>query len=199
MSDKKIKKGEKQSSANQVENESIEARRKRLKQILASGGMFVGAATMQKEWTRPVIDSVILPVHALTSALNGSFTGAAEVSTDTDLLDYLVPQAHAVVGYHVELCINVVNGVANVEVTVEYDWWLYTGSQALNFDINLLPNQASGGNHDINVTGTYDEKTDQITGKVKVDGLTAKVYTADRSTATCALKPQETPPATTTP
>lgn len=198
MSDKKIKTDKKQSPVNQVENESIEARRKRLKQILASGGMFVGAATMQKEWTRPVIDSVILPVHALTSALNGSFTAAADVSTDTDLLDYLVPQAHAV-GYHVELCINVVNGVANVEVTVEYDWWLYTGSQVLNFNIDLMPNQASGGNHDINVTGTYVEKTDQITGKVKVDGLTAKVYTADRSTATCALTPQETPPATTTP
>lgn len=197
MSDKEIKN---ESPSNKpVEDESIEERRKRLKQILAGGGMFVGAAAMQKEWTRPVIDSVILPVHAQTSSLNGSFTAQASVSSATGLLDYVIPQAHAgVSSFDVEICINVVNGVANVEVTVAYDWWLYVGSAALDFNMFLSPSRANGGNHDVVVIGSYDEATNTIIGEVLVDGA-KNGYTAVPSTATCALTPPLTPPSTTTP
>lgn len=197
MSDES-KKTQKAEVAERSGTESVEERRRRLKQILAGGGMFVGAAAMQKEWSKPVIDSVILPVHAQTSTLNGAFTAAADVSADPGLLDMLVPTAHAA-GYHLEICINVVNGVANVEVTVEWDWWLYSGSGALDFDLDLSPSKLDGGNHDVNVTGTYDADQDKITGFITVDGFTPQEYEAVPSTAACALTPPVTPPPTTTP
>ena len=160
--------------------------------------MIVGASAMQKEWSKPVIDSVILPAHAQTSGINGSFTATAETSTETDLLDSLVPKAHAAFTHEVKLCINVVNGVAFVEVTVEFDYWLYTGKAELDFDITLSPTKSGGGNYDIKVTGKYNEKDDTITGNVTLDSHSPRGYTATASTASCQLIPPVTSPPPTT-
>ncbi len=197
MSDSK-KPDDSERAGKNTESESNEDRRKRLKQILAGGGMFVGATTLQKEWTKPVIDSVILPVHAQPSALNGSYSTPINVFGVTDLLEYLIPQAHAG-GLSFAVCINVVNGVANVQVIIESDWWLYTGSAALNFFMTMSPNQASGGNHDVSVTGAYDETANKINGAVTIDGGTPTSYEATPITGTCALDPPIDPPPPTTP
>lgn len=43
------------------------ARRRLLKSISAVGGIAVSAKAIPGSWTRPVVDSVLLPVHAQTS------------------------------------------------------------------------------------------------------------------------------------
>ena len=58
------------------ENKKAEqqARRKLLKGIAAGSGAFVAGKSLPESWSRPVVDSVILPVHAQTSASNFSST-----------------------------------------------------------------------------------------------------------------------------
>lgn len=42
-----------------------ESRRRLIKALAGSGSMIVGAKAIPKEWTKPVVDSVMLPAHAL--------------------------------------------------------------------------------------------------------------------------------------
>ncbi len=44
-----------------------ESRRKLLKTIVAGGGVVLAGKTIPKSWSRPVVDSVMLPAHAQTS------------------------------------------------------------------------------------------------------------------------------------
>lgn len=44
-----------------------ESRRRLIKAAAGSGGVIVGAKVAPKEWTKPIVDSVILPAHAQTS------------------------------------------------------------------------------------------------------------------------------------
>lgn len=46
---------------------SPEQRREMLRKILAGSGIVIGAGSLSGKWSRPVIDSVILPAHAQTS------------------------------------------------------------------------------------------------------------------------------------
>ena len=46
---------------------SSESRRKLLKSIAAGSGVIVAGKSLPESWSRPVVDSVLLPVHALTS------------------------------------------------------------------------------------------------------------------------------------
>jgi len=46
---------------------SIESRRKLLKSIAAGSGVIVAGKSLPENWTKPVVDSVLLPVHAQTS------------------------------------------------------------------------------------------------------------------------------------
>jgi hypothetical protein len=79
------------------------ARRKLLKGIVAGSGVVIAGKTLPESWSRPVVDSVMLPVHAMTSG-PASYTGASEqVSIDTNtlmagVLGGLVEEAHAVTG-----------------------------------------------------------------------------------------------------
>jgi len=51
----------------------IEARRKLLRGVVAGGGAIMAGKTLPDNWSRPLVDSVVLPVHAQTSI--NSFTG----------------------------------------------------------------------------------------------------------------------------
>lgn len=88
--------------------ESSESRRKLLKSIATSSGAVVAGKSLPESWTRPVVDSVILPAHAQTSPpvpSTGPFAGNASVpvtSLESDSIfaqaaDILVPQAQALV------------------------------------------------------------------------------------------------------
>ena len=50
-----------------TEKKSNESRRKLLKSIAAGSGAIVAGKSLPESWSRPVVDSVMLPVHAQTS------------------------------------------------------------------------------------------------------------------------------------
>lgn len=75
------------------DKKSIESRRKLLKSIAAGSGAIVAGTSLPDSWSRPVVDSVMLPAHAQTSN-NGPFAGTA--TTQNSALDLLISQAHAV-------------------------------------------------------------------------------------------------------
>jgi len=64
------------------DKKSIESRRKLLKSIAAGSGAIIAGKSLPENWTKPVVDSVILPVHAQTSCtLSMSATSTAPYST----------------------------------------------------------------------------------------------------------------------
>lgn len=50
-----------------TDKNSSESRRKLLKSIAAGSGAIVAGKSLPESWSRPVVDSVMLPVHAQTS------------------------------------------------------------------------------------------------------------------------------------
>jgi hypothetical protein len=80
----------------------INARRNLLKGIAAGSGAVITGKSLPESWSRPVIDSVMLPAHAQTSGPD-SFTGQgmeqASITPDSrfvKLMNGLVEDAHAV-------------------------------------------------------------------------------------------------------
>ncbi len=64
-----------------TDKKSNDNRRKLLKSIAAGSGAVVAGKAMPESWTKPVIDSVLLPVHAATSTL----TSICNASVNYDL------------------------------------------------------------------------------------------------------------------
>jgi hypothetical protein len=60
---------------------SDKSRRKLLKSIAAGSGAIVAGKSLPESWTKPVVDSVILPVHAETSPPVGEATTYSESLT----------------------------------------------------------------------------------------------------------------------
>jgi hypothetical protein len=125
--------GDKETGSGQaVTNESRDPRRKLLKK-LAAGGV-VGAA-LPAVWSRPVIDSVLLPAHAQTTGAGaivggggGGGTGpgpAPSRSTGGDLIDFFINPAQAGEGseldsYCVEIRVGFAAGEVNEVVVTRY-------------------------------------------------------------------------------
>ncbi|MDB4522266.1 hypothetical protein N9100_02525 [Gammaproteobacteria bacterium] len=89
-----------------TDKKSSENRRKLLKSIAAGSGAIVAGKSLPESWSRPVVDSVMLPAHAQTSQpelSTGPFAGGATTqlpALESDSLfsqinDTLVPQAQA--------------------------------------------------------------------------------------------------------
>jgi len=90
---------------------SNSSRRKLLKSIAAGSGAIVAGKSLPESWSRPVVDSVILPAHAQTSGLRSFFGGAAQVGSishnDTMLATVaggLINEAHAADKFNGTLC-----------------------------------------------------------------------------------------------
>lgn len=68
------------------DNKSNESRRKLLKSVAAGSGAIVAGKSLPESWSRPVVDSVMLPAHAQTStkASCGPITATANEGSDTD-------------------------------------------------------------------------------------------------------------------
>jgi len=83
------------------DNKSDKSRRKLLKSIAAGSGAIVAGKSLPDSWSRPVVDSVMLPAHAQTSY--GPYAGAATTpgsalepeSIFAKAADSLIPQADA--------------------------------------------------------------------------------------------------------
>lgn len=80
------------------------SRRNLLKSIAAGSGAVIAGKSLPEKWSRPVVDSVLLPAHALTSnqvySSNLAAIGMNELHPGGDTLlarfaDGLVPQADA--------------------------------------------------------------------------------------------------------
>ena len=50
---------------------SVEERRKTLRKLLVGGGVLGAAGSLPDTWSKPLVDSVLLPAHANTSATPG--------------------------------------------------------------------------------------------------------------------------------
>ena len=77
-----------------------ERRRKLLKSMAAASGAVIAGKNLPETWSRPAIESVVLPAHAQTSP--GSFSGTLTASIESDtmfarLMESLVKTSHAVV------------------------------------------------------------------------------------------------------
>lgn len=85
---------------------SSESRRKLLKSIALGSGAVVAGKSLPESWSRPVVDSVMLPAHAQTSGLiyGGTALMAALDSDDQSLMaqvmDSLVPEVEAADGQY---------------------------------------------------------------------------------------------------
>jgi len=78
----------------------ISARRKLLKGLIAGSGAVVVGKSLPENWSRPVVDAVMLPAHAQTSGPT-AFTGSSTVvslpqdSHFARVVDGLINEAHA--------------------------------------------------------------------------------------------------------
>ena len=82
---------------------SDKSRRKLLKSIAAGSGAVIVGKSLPESWSRPVVDSVMLPAHAVTSMFRYGGLNLLFVLTDNDndndsILDTLLPTANAGVG-----------------------------------------------------------------------------------------------------
>jgi hypothetical protein len=69
-----------------MKNKSIgKSRRNLLKSIAAGSGVIVAGKSLPENWTKPVVDSVMLPAHAITSQLTYSceITGLTSLFIDS--------------------------------------------------------------------------------------------------------------------
>jgi hypothetical protein len=57
------------------DKKSSDSRRKLLKSIAAGSGAIVAGKSLPESWSRPVVDSVMLPAHAQTSPVDPSAPG----------------------------------------------------------------------------------------------------------------------------
>ncbi|MGA8259330.1 MAG: twin-arginine translocation signal domain-containing protein [Arenicellales bacterium] len=83
--------------------EEVRSRRNLLKSLAAGGGALVTAKSLPGSWVAPVVDSVVLPAHAATSAHLPSAGAAALVTTQNEtgnrfarLMNEFYPAADAV-------------------------------------------------------------------------------------------------------
>jgi hypothetical protein len=76
------------------DEQANKARRKLLKTIAAGGGVVVAGKSLPDSWTRPVVDSVMLPAHAQTSPGSGTGGGTGGGGTGSCLVtgDYCAGQ-----------------------------------------------------------------------------------------------------------
>lgn len=77
----------------------------RRKVLLGLGGGIAGATQLPKSWSKPVMDSILLPAHAQTTVIS-TFSGpASEVvsnrPTRHDILSDLISPAVALIGSHI--------------------------------------------------------------------------------------------------
>jgi hypothetical protein len=159
---------------------SNESRRKLLKSIAAGSGAIVAGKSLPESWSRPVVDSVMLPAHAETSPgqnLTGSYTTQVDVTLgDSNLLDTLIPTAQASIVTPAapwNICINVTNGLAVIQMTNGDKKGIWTGSSNLDFSKITLLND--GKKKKLKwISGAWDAETNRINGKFNYDGTKYK-------------------------
>lgn len=108
-----------------TDNKSSESRRKLLKSIAAGSGVIVAGKSLPDTWTKPVVDSVLLPVHAQTSndiiySSNNVAVGMNDQINENSLLAslsrHLVPSAEAQAAAPIIGCAKTVGSMLEFEI-----------------------------------------------------------------------------------
>ena len=66
-----------------TDKKSSESRRKLLKSVAAGSGAIVAGKSLPESWSKPIVDSVMLPAHAQTSLFSSCSAGSID-SVDDD-------------------------------------------------------------------------------------------------------------------
>lgn len=79
-----------------TDTKSSDSRRKLLKSIVAGGSAVIACKSLPENWTKPVIHSIVLPVHAQTSSQVLTYsTNTFLQALSPDLQDVFIPRALA--------------------------------------------------------------------------------------------------------
>ena len=172
---------------------SDQSRRKLLKSIASGSGVIAAGKSLPESWSRPFVNSVILPAHAQTSGAAFTALGIAEAIDENEILDLLVPSAQAggaVAPSNKNICFNTSGNNASVQVTVDGDPNIYTGNYMLPFPSKkLTPSKGDGQN--VYINGQLSGNGEQIFGVLNV-GNSATKYSASKSGASCSLSSSAT-------
>lgn len=131
---------------------SNESRRKLLKSLSAVSSAIVVGKNLPESWGKPIVDSVLLPTHALTSEVNpnGNYSGSANAQavaifpSDQSPFDYLVSKANADEPIFIpsDFCIEIKNKQVNVSVLINgYQIWGGTGEIDTPLSLNVIFSQ----------------------------------------------------------
>lgn len=151
-----------------MNNDLRPSRRRLLKSLMVGGSILTISRSLPEKWVRPVVESVVLPAHAQTSAINGHFAGFAntgQVTAEaTPILDLLAPRVYAgaVINTSTQnyICAEVDNNsVTSVLVYVSNTFILTPLSSAVPQDIpGSVPLDVSS------LSGTFDEASIEFDG-----------------------------------
>lgn len=151
---------------------SDESRRKLIKSIAAGSGAIVAGKNLPESWTKPVVDSVMLPAHAQTSQLV-EFTYQSTL-VDNDTCDGATSGLPNVTNLDFDVSTATPNGLGTVDVTIHGDidqqdeWYMISvegvdlgpvgnagfGTHTINTVFNNVDLSAAAADGTITVTAT---------------------------------------------
>jgi hypothetical protein len=157
-------------------NRPSPARRKLIKALAGIGAGAVAVRQLPQEWTRPLVNHVLLPAHARLSTITGVYSTAALVVTDAGgaLLDGVIAPVYASVPVAVTASIyaDIVDGVASVQVLISTSdhsvGFYFTGSGievgAVGATALALKNEGSCGLEEASASIRIDDVTGTANG-----------------------------------
>lgn len=168
---------------------SDNSRRKLLKSIAAGSGAVIAGKNLPENWARPVVGSVMLPAHALTSTnYSGStITQAAMLETDSlfaHAFGTLVPEANAItIQNKITWCILPVNAtqadvifLVHVDVVEPLYANLYSVRATVGVETELVKsngcsNAITDASNWLNSLGLVKDAQAACAGFITLDGL----------------------------
>lgn len=66
-----------------IEKADPQGRRQAIKTVLAGGGIAATALALPKEWTKPIVESIVVPAHAQTSPVVTTTTAMMTTAATT--------------------------------------------------------------------------------------------------------------------
>ena len=79
---------------NAEKSQSVDGSRRKVLKTMAGAGAFAGLLAVSGKWSKPVVDSIILPAHA--QATNAAAPGADNITTTTSTTTTVAPQGGSV-------------------------------------------------------------------------------------------------------
>jgi hypothetical protein len=139
-----------------------QSRRRLLKTVAAGGGMFASSRMLPEKWASPVVDSILLPVHARSTMMYVPAAGGASQATSgletgnrfVQILNKLIPVAHARTEDRVDVCVTPNADGTKADITV-FD--IVTGSNGCTGDpVSIIIRTANN----VNVPSTGNALSD---------------------------------------